>query len=219
MTGRKKAYEWKSQHVEAQLVKMGLEAPERDRDSKARKRKQVAARHQARAGAAQLHGTGTTPQPYRLPGTFEGPYGGHHYVAHASHYDQGAASYEAELAALGAQPPVLTEEQHNRLVNEIFEHNPFEAPPEDSDDADVKMSDYSQRSGEGLHPRSRAPSNASLMPINGMMPLSAAPVQQIQQPLTAASSPDMNAQRNKAVARRACGEILKQQSYESGAAA
>lgn len=81
MGGRKKAYEWKSQHVEAQLVKMGLEEPERDRDSKARKRKQVAARHQARSSGAlppplppsSQRGPAPPPQSQqqRLPGMYE----------------------------------------------------------------------------------------------------------------------------------------------------
>ncbi|KAF3762164.1 hypothetical protein M406DRAFT_72186 [Cryphonectria parasitica EP155] len=234
LAGEKKAYEWKSQHIEAQLVKMGLEEPERDRDSKARKRKQAAARHHTRTGSAQHHVGGllrhVPPPQHRLPGMFENPFGDPHYMAQQQgHYDLRAA-YEADLAALGAQPPVLTEVQQDRLVNDILERNPFEASPEthhhhhhnhQQDDADVKMSDYAQPEGDVLHSRTRSRSStttpaatmttttatstpatttASMLSINGVLSLGAPPVQQLHH--RPSQSPDINAQRCAAMARQ-----------------
>lgn len=159
MGGRKKAYDWKSQHVEAQLVKMGLEEPERDRESKARKRKQVAARHQSRgsssatatvmrqqqsvvagAGASSLQGQHRLPtmplyhdQPpssyYGQPGGGGGAPG--HY--RASSYD--AAAVTQQLAQeLGANPPDLDDAQRDQLVEEALERAaPYDLMEEDDD--------------------------------------------------------------------------------------
>lgn len=219
MAGRKKAYEWKSQHIEAQLVKMGLEEPERDRDSKARKRKQVAARHQARAGGngalapssrlppVRAHVQQQQQQQHRLPAMYNDlpPYGAqHHYAPVAQHYEHRTPSYDSSAFAdqLSAQPPALSDEQNDRLAREILERNPFaeggmDGDDEDDGDVDVKMelSDYAASS------RSRAQSLLpGLMADEGM-----------------GSPPDsMNAQRSAAVARQACGELLKQQQFGNG---
>lgn len=148
MAGRKKAYDWKSQHVEAQLVRMGLEEPERDRESKARKRKQVAARHQSRssngataaavrqqhqqnanvAAAAAAAAAGVYNQaPPRLPAM--PPY----QDQQPAYYSQPPApghyrtsSYDAaqtqQLAQeLGAQPPELDDAQREQLVDQVLE--------------------------------------------------------------------------------------------------
>lgn len=148
MAGRKKAYDWKSPHVEAQLVKMGLEEPERDRESKARKRKQVAARHQSRssngataaamrqqhqqnvnaAAAAAAAAAGIYNQaPPRLPAM--PPY----HDQQPAYYSQPPApghyrtsSYDAaqtqQLAQeLGAQPPELDDAQREQLVGQVLE--------------------------------------------------------------------------------------------------
>lgn len=192
--GRKKAYEWKSQHIEAQLVKMGLEEPERDRDSKSRKRKQVPSRHGSRAGGGAGAGAGPLvtrpaappppPSPHHhrlsLPGLhFESAYCGapqqhhhhqqqqssphqqqqqqqqqpHHHFGHPpAHSIQYNARYDADTLAeqLGAQPPALTDEQRERLIDEVLERGGaaiFE--DEDVDEGDVRMSDYIHTSGSG----------------------------------------------------------------------
>lgn len=145
MSGRRKAYEWKSQHIEAQLVKMGLEEPERDRESRARRRKQVAARHSARAGANSSsnnntqRGTAATPSPalqqhnYHVPQPQASHYAlydpsayQHYAQPHQQHQHAAVSSHAArrELAEqLGAQPPSLTDEQQERLVDEVMERD------------------------------------------------------------------------------------------------
>lgn len=120
-----------------------------------------------------------------------------------------ASSYSLIAEQLGAQPQALTEEQQDRLIEECLERTPFEASTPDPDlqhqhqqhqqHEDVRMtgvggggssSDYPE---EQL-PRSR-PQSSSLPAIGGMM----------------GGSPDVNAQRSAAVARQACGEMMKQQ--------
>lgn len=149
IAGERKGYEWKSQHVEAQLVKMGLEEPERDRDSKARKRKQVSARHSQSRGATSSSSAGAYRQSNhrqllqqrsnnnaaaaRLPGLFDGY---HHYGAippSTAHQQQPPHVHHApydprfEVASLveqlGAQPPALSEEQQERLIDEVMERD------------------------------------------------------------------------------------------------
>lgn len=223
MAGRKKAYEWKSQHIEAQLVKMGLEEAERDRDSRARKRKQVAARHQPRSSTVsvlqqqqqqQQHGIRSLPQQ-RLPTMYGNPYGAQHYMHPQPTSYETRVAYENDLAALGAQPPVMTEEQHARFVDDIMERNPFVATPEQSEDADTKMGGYSHSGGNDLQARPRSHSAAPLLPMNGVVPMDPSPPQHqhLHHSLTAASSPDINAQRSAAVARQVCDERLNKQPY------
>lgn len=231
MGGRKKGYEWKSQHIEAELVKMGLEEPERDRDSKARKRKQVAARHQARTAPPPPLPRAAAPPPppqyQRLPGMYEAaaapPYG--HYAPPPPHYEQHRApSFDTAFAEqIGAQPPALTDEQNERLANEILEHNPFSE--DDGDDVDIKMemSDYGEQQQPQPQPQQR-PRAASLIPGLNIGP--SAPLQEEQQQQqqheeqqqqqrhhSISASPDLNAQRSAAVARQACGEMMKQKQY------
>lgn len=228
MAGRKKAYEWKSQHIEAELVKLGLEEPERDRDSKARKRKQVAAKHQQRTAPPPLSRNAAAavppPQYQRLPGMYEAgptpPYG--HY---APHYEQQRApSFDTAFAEqIGAQPPVLTDEQNDRLAQEILERNPFSEDDGDDDvEIKIEMSDYGseQQQQQPLRPRA-----ASIVPGLNMGP--SAPLQEQQQDEQSqhqrqhsiSASPDLNAQRSAAVARQACGEMMKQKQYGAGVGA
>lgn len=221
MAGRKKAYEWKSQHIEAQLIKMGLEEPERDRDSKARKRKQVAARHQTRTAGA---GAGAASLQLRLPGMYEPaapPYG--HYAPPQTHYDQQqqqqpqqpqrTPSYDAAFTEqISVQPPTLSDEQNDQLAREILERNPFaENGDEDDDDddggldVDIKM-ELSDYGSSDLQQRPRA---ASLVPGLNMGP--SAPQQRLH---SSTASPDINAQRSLAVARQACGKLLEHQHFQ-----
>lgn len=142
MGGRRKAFEWKSQHVEAQLVRLGLEEPERDRDSRARKRtKQVAARHQNRA-------TGSGPQSARSRNVFPGataplPY--QHYSGFGGGPYEDVATLEQQLG-VSSQPPALTEEQRERLIDECLEREPFqvedEGPGPVVPKGDMRMADY-----------------------------------------------------------------------------
>lgn len=224
MAGRKKGYEWKSQHIEAELVKMGLEEPERDRDSKARKRKQVAARHQARAAPPPPPSRAAPPPQYqRLPGMYEAaapPYG--HYAPHyEQQQQQRAPSFDTAFAEqIGAQPPALTDEQNEKLANEILEHNPFSE--DDGDDVDIKMemSDYGG-SSEQQQQQQQRPRAVSLIPGLNMGP--SAPHQEDEQLQrrhhSISASPDLNAQRSAAVARQACGEMMKQKHYGAGVGA
>lgn len=140
MAGERKGYEWKSQHVEAQLVKMGLEEPERDRESKARKRKQVGARHtQARGTSTSVASAAYRQNPNhnaaaRIPDLFDGynphQYGGApaqqqlptHHVHQAPHYDP-RFEVTSLVEQLGAQPLTMTEEQQDRLVDEVMERD------------------------------------------------------------------------------------------------
>lgn len=228
MAGRKKAYEWKSQHIEAELVKLGLEEPERDRDSKARKRKQVAARNQQRTAPPPLSRTATAvppPQYQRLPGMYEAgptpPYG--HYAP--QYEQQRAPPFDTAFAEqIGAHPPVLTDEQNDRLAQEILERNPFSEDDGD-DDVEIKMemSDYgSSEQQQPLRPRA-----ASIVPGLNIGP--SAPLQEQQQQdeqsqrhqrqHSISASPDLNALRSAAVARQACGEMLKQKQYGAGVGA
>ncbi|KUI70956.1 hypothetical protein VM1G_05844 [Cytospora mali] len=157
------SFEWRTNHIEAELVKEGLEDKQREAPSKARRRRvQVPARHVLRGGSTSGPSSrGPAPPQQRLPPVFN----------------------------LGSQPQPLTEEQQDRLIEECLERTPFEPTP-DPEPEDAKMSDYPE---EHL-PRSR-PQSSSLPTINGMM----------------TGSSDVNAQRSAAVARQACGEMMKQQ--------
>lgn len=173
MAGRKKAYDWKSQHVEAQLVKMGLEELDRDRDSKARKRKQVTAKHSARSSAANQHhnrqNAPTTtaaaslhqnnrltpglayheqqhqqPQPPQ-PSAY---YGQATPAPAAEHYRESPYETAQQLAQeLGAHPPDLDDAQREQLVNHVLDRTPFDLledqDSDDGEDAEAKLSDYS----------------------------------------------------------------------------
>ncbi|KAJ4393913.1 hypothetical protein N0V93_003130 [Gnomoniopsis smithogilvyi] len=215
MAGRKKAYDWKSQHIEAELVKMGLEEPERDRDSKARRRKQVAARHHARAGGAPAPSRAAN-QYQRLPGMYEplAPVYGHYAPLYEQ---QRLPPYDAPFAEqIGAHPPVLSNEQNDRLAREILERNPFSDNGEDeSDDVDVdikmELSDY------GSSEQQHRPRAASLVP--GLNTDPSVPQQQHSRHHSISASPSLNAQRSAAVARQACGEMIKQQQFGSGVGA
>lgn len=226
MAGRKKAYEWKSQHIEAQLVKMGLEEPDRDRDSKSRKRKQVAARHQARASTAGIGGLRGPPlaphqQHARLPGMYEPA--AYHYGQHAMPHGQGPPaaahhqSYDPRFEAAGlaeelgvSQPPPLTDEQQERMIDEVLDRSAFETDDDEqpseaaaSASADVRMSEDSPYDAVRSRPRA-----GSLLPgINGL------PAEHN------GASPDVNAQRSAAVARGACVELMSRQQYGPGVGA
>ncbi|ROW07806.1 hypothetical protein VMCG_03415 [Cytospora schulzeri] len=246
------SFEWRTNHIEAELVKEGLEDKQRETPSKSRRRRvQVTPRHLLRGGASS--GVSARPQApapqqqqqqqQRLPpvfdvgagggyGHFPGDhYGGHPYAhqqpqagPHQQHQQQHrremstASSYSLMAEQLGAQPQALTDEQQERLIEECLERTPFEPTPEPTSnnnthththtnsssggpDEDTRMSDYPE---EQL-PRSR-PQSSSLPAINGMM---GAPN---------GASPDINAQRSAAVARQACGEMMKQQQHQSSSA-
>ncbi|KAJ4422268.1 hypothetical protein N0V82_003129 [Gnomoniopsis sp. IMI 355080] len=222
MAGYNKAYDWKSQHIEAELVKMGLEQPERDRDSKARRRKQVAARHSARAGGAPGPSRGAPLYQRLPPGMYDPaalPKGGH-YAPPYYEEQQRAPTYNAVIAEqIGAHPPVLSDEQNDRLMQEILERNPFSDNGEDDGDdveVDIKMelSDYG--SSEQHQHRQRT---TSLVPGLEMDPSAPQQQQQHSRHHSVSASPDLNAQRSAAVARQACGELLKQRQYDSGVVA
>lgn len=190
MGGRRKAFEWKSPHIEAQLVRLGLEEPERDRDSKARKRKQVSARHQSRAS------TGSTARP--LPPPPPPPPRMYHDAYHS--YGSGFGGYGHDAAVVLEQqlgvsnPPALTEEQRERLIDECLEREPFQGEEE----ADVRMADYETR------PRTHSTASSLMLPGSNL-PMSP------PQPQTKPASPVIHAARSMAVARQACGEALKHQ--------
>lgn len=219
------SYEWRTNHIEAELVKEGLEEKQREATSKSRRRKvQVPARHVLRGGGSTggMGGNSRTPaaQQQRLPPVYDmsgaGGYGGfpgeHNGYGGHQHFGgptgQGVAGHRRDMSAtssysliaeqLGCQPQALTDEQHERLMEECLDRSPFEATPEPVEvqaAEDVKMSDYPE---EHL-PRSR-PQSSSLPAINGMM-------------TNTGGSPDINAQRSAAVARQACGEMMKQQHH------
>lgn len=223
------SFEWRTNHIEAELVKEGLEEKQRETPSKARRRRvQVAPKHLLRGGASSGVGIRTpAPPQQRLPPVFDVGGGGYGHFPGGQHYGgnpyahqqpQGgapqqqhqhrremsaASSYSLMAEQLGAQPQPLTDEQHERLIEECLERTPFEPTPEPEAEEDAKMSDYPE---EQL-PRSRAQSS-SLPAAHGVMVGPAG-----------GSSPDngnvnnVNAQRSAAVARQACGEMMKQQHH------
>ncbi|KAK7743461.1 hypothetical protein SLS53_003995 [Cytospora paraplurivora] len=219
------SYEWRTNNIEAELVKEGLEEKQRDTPSKARRRRvQVPARHVIRGGGNSGSGSFRPQQApqQRLPPVFDPNgyahhfpsehqhhYGGQqqqqHYVHH--HHQQqhrremsAASSYSLIAEQLGNQPQALTDEQHERLIEECLERAPFEPSPDPEpipvQVEDARMSDYPE---EHL-PRSR-PQSSSLPAIGCMAVGSGGP-------------PDINAQRSAAVARQACGEMMKQQQHQ-----
>lgn len=225
--GHAPAYEWKSVHVEAELVRQGLEQKQREPSKARRRRVQIPARHRA-AGGMQTKSSVHHPMPHnqqqRLPAVFDmasgfGHYPSQHYGQHQHHpygvagghkreLSAGSSSYDMLVEQLAAQPhPPLTDEQHEQLIDECLERTPFET--EDSAMAalerhnnqhqhdDIKMSDDPYP--EEQLPRSSRPPSSSLPAINGMI-------------ASASASPDINAQRSAAVARQACGELLKHSS-------
>lgn len=219
--GQAPAYEWKSVHVEAELVKQGLEQKQREPSKARRRRVQIPARHRAAGGNSSSHAKSSSiHQQQRLPAVFDLPPGfGHYPSQHYGHHQYhpygvggghkremsaGSSSYDMLVEQLHTQPQQpLTDEQHEQLIDECLERTPFETDPEDHGMAalerhnnqhdDIKMSDDPYP--EEQLPRSR-PSSSSLPAINGMI-------------ASASASPDINAQRSAAVARQACGELLK----------
>lgn len=222
--GHSPAYEWKSVHVEAELVRQGLEQKQREPSKARRRRVQIPARHRA-AGGMQTKSSVHQPMPHhqqqRLPAVFDltsgfGHYPSQHYGQHQHHpygvagghkreLSAGSSSYDMLVEQLAAQPhPPLTDEQHEQLIDECLERTPFET--EDSAMAalerhnnqhqhdDIKMSDDPYP--EEQLPRSSRPPSSSLPAIDGMI-------------ASASASPDVNAQRSAAVARQACGELMK----------
>ncbi|KAJ0122726.1 hypothetical protein J7T55_003242 [Diaporthe amygdali] len=223
--GREPAYEWKSIHVEAELVKEGLEQKQREPSKARRRRVQVPARHSARAaaGLGPAHAKASSiqhpaPQQQRLPAMFDLATGFSHYpsqhyaqqqhpygIGHRREMSANSSSYDMLVEQLNAQPQPLTDEQHEQLIDECLERASFEASPEPGlaaleqhnnqrHDDDIKMSEDPYP--EDQLPRSR-PSSSSLPAINGMI-------------ASASVSPDINTQRSTAMARQACGELLKQ---------
>lgn len=223
--GQAPAYEWKSVHVEAELVKEGLEQKQREPSKARRRRVQVPARHRAAGGHSSSHTKASSVhQQQRLPAMFDltpgfGHYPSQHYGHHQYHpygvggghkrdMSAGSSSYDMLVEQLNAQPqPPLTDEQHEQLIDECLERTPFETDPDPAmavlerhnqqqQHDDIKMSDDPYP--EDQLPRSR-PSSSSLPAINGMI-------------ASGSASPDINAQRSAAVARQACGELLKHSS-------
>ncbi|KAK7713254.1 hypothetical protein SLS64_004503 [Diaporthe eres] len=229
--GHAPAYEWKSVHVEAELVRLGLEQKQREPSKARRRRVQIPARHRAAGGHGSSHIKSSSihhPMPHhqqqRLPAVFDLTSGFAHYPSqhfgqqqhhpygvgsgHKREMSAGSSSYDMLVEQLHGQPqPPLTDEQHEQLIDECLERTPFETEPEDQAMAalerhnnqhqhphdDIRMSDDPYP--EEQLPRSR-PSSSSLPAINGMI-------------ASASASPDINAQRSAAVARQACGELLK----------
>lgn len=223
--GHAPAYEWKSVHVEAELVRQGLEQKQREPSKARRRRVQIPARHRA-AGAthnksSSIHQPMPHHQQQRLPAMFDltpgfAHYPSQHYAQHQHHpygvggghkreMSAGSSSYDMLVEQLNAQPqPPLTEEQHEQLIDECLERSPFETEEpamaalqrhnNQHHHDDIKMSDDPYP--EEQLPRSSRPSSSSLPAINGMI-------------ASASASPDINAQRSAAVARQACGELMK----------
>lgn len=155
----------------------------------------------------------------------------HHYAP--QHYDQQqqqgtrTPSYDSAFAdQVGATAPALSDEQNDRLAREILERNPFaeggEDGEDDDDEVDVKMemSDYasSDHHPQQHHARSRT---TSLIPGLTNHHMASHHHQQHHESSSSsmpgtASPPDINAQRSAAVARQACGEMLKQQQFGPG---
>lgn len=226
--GHAPAYEWKSVHVEAELVKVGLEQKQREPSKARRRRVQIPARHRAagahgssHARSSSVHHPTPQQQQQRLPAVFDlasgfGHYPSQHYGqqphhpyaingGHKREMSAGSSSYDLLVEQLNAQPqPPLTDEQHEQLIDECLERTSFETGPEDpalaalerhnNQHDDMKMCDDPYP--EEQLPRSSRPSSSSLPAINGMI-------------ASASPSPDVNAQRSAAVARQACGELLK----------
>ncbi|POS73157.1 hypothetical protein DHEL01_v208448 [Diaporthe helianthi] len=233
--GQPPAYEWKSVHVEAELVKAGLEQKQREPSKARRRRMQIPARHRAAGGLSSSQHTKSSSvhQQQRLPPGFDLTPGFAHYPSqhyghqqyqpffvgggHKREMSAGSSSYEMLVEQLSAQPqPPLTDEQHEQLIDECLERSPFET---DLDPAmallerhnnnndnnnnqqqqhhdDIKMSDDPYP--EEQLPLSR-PSSSSLRAIDGVI-------------ASASASPVTNAQRSAAVARQACGELIKHSS-------
>ncbi|KKY35028.1 hypothetical protein UCDDA912_g04978 [Diaporthe ampelina] len=227
--GHAPAYEWKSVHVEAELVRAGLEQKQREPSKARRRRVQIPARRRASGGHSSSHtkySSAHYPTPnhhqQRVPAMLDLTPGFSHYPS--EHYGQqqhhpwgvggghkremsaGSPSYAMLVEQLNAQPqPPLTDEQHEQLIDECLERTPFEEGPEDPAIAalerhnnqrqhdDIKMSDDPYPEEQLPHSR---PSSSSLPAINGMI-------------ASASPSPDINAQRSAAVARQACGELMK----------
>lgn len=224
--GHAPAYEWKSVHVEAELVRSGLEQKQREPSKARRRRIQIPARHRA-GGGTQTKSSVHHPMPHqqqqRLPAMFDLTPGFSHYPSqhfgqqqhhpygigggHKREMSAGSSSYDIVVEQLHAQAQApLTDEQHEQLIDECLERTPFETGPEDPAMAalerhnnqhhhdDIKMSDDPYP--EEQLPRSSRPNSSSLPAINGMI-------------ASASASPDINAQRSAAVARQACGEMMK----------
>lgn len=229
--GHAPAYEWKSVHVEAELVRQGLEQKQREPSKARRRRVQIPARHRAAGGTHTKSSSVHHPMPpqQRLPAMFDltpgfAHYPSQHYPQHPHHpygvggghkreMSAGSSSYDILVEQLNAQPqPPLTEEQHEQLIEECLERSTFETEDpamaalerhnnQQQQHDDIKMSDDPYP--EEQLPRSSRPSSSSLPAINGMI-------------ASASASPDINAQRSAAVARQACGELLK---HSGGSAA
>ncbi|KAI3392124.1 hypothetical protein diail_6136, partial [Diaporthe ilicicola] len=224
--GHAPAYDWKSIHIEAELVKEGLEQKQREPSKARRRRVQVPARHTNRAAAgfdASHTRSSSIQHQQRLPAVFDmtpgfGHYPSQHYGQQQSSYSIGghrremsnASTYEMLVEQLGAQPQPLTDEEHEQLMDECLERASFEASPDPGlavlehhnnthshhEHDDMKMSEdpYPEE-----HLSRSRPSSSSLPAIHGMI-------------ASASMSPDINAtQRSTAMARQACGEMLKQQ--------
>ncbi|KAH8749127.1 hypothetical protein F5883DRAFT_652904 [Diaporthe sp. PMI_573] len=168
--GHAPAYEWRSIHIEAELVKEGLEQKQRGPTGARRRRVQIPARHRPARGkmssqAVSFPVESSPPyhqhrhqSPIYIPE--QNPGGGKYPIQHYRHqkhheYDAGCGSkrdmlpgssscnIEAEQLNTQAQES-LTDEQHEQLINECLEQAPSETGQEDLARAALGHLDNSQ---------------------------------------------------------------------------
>jgi hypothetical protein len=227
--GQAPAYEWKTAHIEAELVKEGLEQKQREPSKARRRRVQVPTRHRAAGGHSSAHNKSSMHHQQRLPTVFDlsvgvphypsqhyGPQQYHPYSIGGGHKREmlaGSSAYDYVVEHLNAQSqPQLTEEEHEQLMDECIERAPFEADPEDQAMAALDRHNNSHQQQHNDIKMSDDSYTGEQLPRSG--PSSSSPA--VNRMIASASaSPDISTQRSAAVAKQACSELLK---HSSGAA-
>ncbi|KAK0657146.1 hypothetical protein B0T16DRAFT_53028 [Cercophora newfieldiana] len=137
-----RVWDWKPQHIEAMLVKLGVEEPTLDDKSGTRRRKNKAARR--RASQSGHHHVAN------VMGDWSGGLGLHHFQGHTHHVVAGRQT-PFEMIDEANMAPTFTSEQENDYLDQIFSKSIKAENSLSPEVAEMAYDDGSRRQSQDLN--------------------------------------------------------------------
>ncbi|KAM7193559.1 hypothetical protein V8F20_008332 [Naviculisporaceae sp. PSN 640] len=122
-----RVWDWKPQHIEAMLVKLGMEEPTIDEKTGTRRRKNKTARRRAGSqnGHSYHHHASSVMNDWSNGLGLHPAFQGHHVPQHAG--GPRAPSFEMLSDEASSTPPTFTPQQEEEYLNQIFDSSKIKA--------------------------------------------------------------------------------------------